>query len=446
MRLRVRYCPALWFAAAALATGLAGCSPKQRMMPAPLAVRAAGPSTFSRVAPERRSPSVEVFYATNRARNGGTSSRARYGSTMGDELRLGSASVRFGPASWDWEELLQVTSAGGRPKITVTRVEELGVLGSGGTARLDTEFEGASLSADGLGVGASTAFASGIDRELDRCGHRDVYIYVPGFNLTFELGLRRMAEFSHYLGRDGVFITYAWPAHAHPFAYDIDRRRARRSVAGFREFLRFLAERTDAERIHLITSSAGAPVVSDTLALMHAEYAGQSPEEVRRITRIGEVIYAASDQDVGEFREMLLSGAAAIAEHITVYSSSVDMGLALTRRLGSGDVTIGRLPAHINEADSALLRERADLVTVVDVTGAMGPAGRGDFWAHRYWYLNPWVSSDLLGVLRHRFPPEQRALVPVGDGAMWGFPADYSDRLNERMAACGLLAGTEVAK
>ncbi len=436
VQMRSRVLMVLIFVAVALA--LPCCSSGVRMMPAPLAVREAGTDPFSSIAPGLRSVTVDVFYATNRAPVPSESSRARYGSAVGGSLRVGSAQVRFGPPEWGWDELVASTAAGERPSISVVGVEEFGVLGTAGESGVLTAQSGASMATGGMPMSVREVYAAILNERLARSTGRDVFIYVPGFNLTFELGIRRVAEFSHYLGRDGVFLAYAWPAHSHPFAYWTDRRNARRSAVGFREFLRFLAEQTDVDRIHLITNSAGAPVVSDVLVAIHEEYPGTPPEEVRRITRIDNVVYAASDQSAGGFREMLHSGSAAMATHITVYSSSVDMGLLLTRVFGSRDLTIGRFPSHISADDAALLRERAERVTVVDVTGAIGPAGRGDFWAHRYWYLNPWVSSDLLGVLRHRMPPAQRGLTPSEDGTMWEFPADYVERVREQIRGCGL--------
>lgn len=419
---------------AALVAIVAACSPTVRMMPAPLAFREAGPDPFATVAPERRTTSVEVFYATDRAPTSSDPLRAQYGSRRSESLRLGSASVRFGPERWDWNEPNTRTAAGERPSITVTRVEETDTFESNNDSPPAT----ASMSAEGLPLVVGAVFASRVNAQLAGSRHRDLYIYVPGINLTFELGVRRMAEFGHYLGRDGVFVTYAWPAHDHPFSYSTDRQNARRSVAGFREFLRFLASETDAAKIHLITSSAGAPVVSEALQALRDERPIDPAKAIRRDTRIGEVIYAASDQGVDDFRAMLESGTADMAEHITIYASSMDMGLVLTRVFGSGDRTIGRLPAHMRDDDASHLAEWSDRVTVVDVTNAMGPAGRGDFWAHRYWYLNPWVSSDLLGVLRHRLDPAQRALVPSVDGPMWQFPDDYEARLRTQLEACDL--------
>ncbi|MBK7403118.1 MAG: alpha/beta hydrolase [Phycisphaerales bacterium] len=415
-----------------------GCATKSSMMPAPLAVRLSGADPFALVPPEQRSTTVRVYYATNRAPASPGSNGARYGATLTDEIRLGTATVRLAPQAWDWDRLTSETLAGARPEQSVTGVEELGTLGFA-TDRNPV----ASLSADGLPGRAEARFTGTIRSALEACNHRDIFVYVPGINQTFEVGLRRMAEFSHYLDRDGVFLAYAWPAHAHPFAYDADRRHAIASVDGFVRFIRLLEDETEADRIHIITSSAGAPLVSGLLIAMHERQPGApAPGQ----TRIGQVIYAASDQDIVAFREMLLNGADEVPEHITIYSSSVDLGLVLTRHFGSGDKTIGRLPANLSDPTASVLRSHSARVTVVDATVAVHYAGRGDMWAHRYWYLNPWVSSDLLAVLRHGLAPDERGLVAGHEGALWCFPPDYPDRLRAEMAACPLAGQAQAAR
>lgn len=420
---------------------LPGCGPQRSMMPAPLANRQAGLAGCELVRPERRTTHVPVFYATNREPGCGSACGATYEPSDCGEIRVGGATVRIGGDDWDWQRLTRETMAGGQPRMTVTRVEEFGVLGSRATAVRAL----APMPAQGeVGAGPDGRFAREINAALSGSTQKDIIVYVPGINIGFDMILQRVAEFSHYFGREGVFIAYAWPAHAHPFSYGRDLRCAADSVEGFTEFLHFLRDRTDARRIHLLTSSAGAPVVSGALAALHARHASQSPPtapaDSRAGTELGQVVYAAPDQDADVFRNMLASGCTQACEHITVYSSSMDLGLVLSRFLGAGKETIGRLPANMSEADAALLRTHAERVTVVDVTEAVEHAGRGDIWAHRYWYANPWVSNDLLAVLRGGGGPGARGLVPARDGALWAFPADYPERV--RRAGMGRMAGS----
>jgi esterase/lipase superfamily enzyme len=394
------------------------------MMPAPLLVQDRGMGAFEPVSAAKRLTNVHVFYATNRVPEAAGESGARYSSANGWDVRLGTADVRLGAADWDWTRLTRETLDGSRPAIHVTRVEEYGLLSSNTQA-----LAGASTLAGSHGREAEDRFASEINRTLAGCSRKDVTVYVPGFNLTFEEGLLRTTEFSYFLGHEGVFVSYAWPAHTHPFLYNLDRRHAIESIEGFVAFVRFLEERTDADRIHFITNSAGAPLMTGLLKTLRAEHAGLSPDELRRRTRLGQVVYAASDQDVEGFCAMLDAGTDEVCEHITVYSSSVDLGLILTWHFGSGDWTIGRLPANMTDTQADLLVRHARRVTVVDATEAIDQAGRGDLWAHKYWYRNPWVSSDLLQVIHDGAPPASRGLVPVRDGALWAFPPDYPDRL-----------------
>lgn len=430
-------------AAIVLALGLAllaaaGCRTEKRMMPMPLVVELAGGDPAPDEPDGSPLPPIRIFYATDRLPAEDGEAGARYGSGRGGVVRVGEASVRLGPPEWSRAEFVRETAAGERPGLALVGMREYGVLGSADAPK--PAAAPASLSAEGLPGDAGLHFASLIDHRLDGCAGRDLYVYVPGFNASFEAGVRRLAEFAHYLGGDGVFVIYGWPAHAHPFSYNTDRRSAFLSGEHFREFLRYLTVSTDADRIHLVASSAGAPVVSSALVAMREEHADLSGAEARRRTRLGQVVYAASDQDVDGFRELLLSGADELAEHITVYSSSVDIGLILTRHFGSGDRTIGRLPVHLTEPDAELLRSRAATVTVVDATRAIEHAGRGDIWAHAYWYRNPWVSGDLISLLRHGLPPRDRSLEPARDGALWVFPDDYPERLRRSLEDCPMAA------
>ncbi len=381
------------------------------MMPAPLINREHPAACRDLVPAHLRTTSVPVFYATNRLSDSTDQSAPSYCSTRCDLTRLGAAVVRIGPEDWDWQRLSDETLAGEQPRMTVTSVEEFGPL--------------ATLPAPDAPNPASSSdhFASAINSALAASTQKDVFIYIPGINIGFDMILQRTAEFSHHLGRQGAFIAYAWPCHAHPFSYDTDHRCANESIPQFAEFLTFLHDHTDARRIHLLTSSAGAPVVSGVLTTLH-----DSPSH--HATSIGQVIYAAPDQDIAAFRALIASGHADACDHITVYASSSDLGLILSSVFGSGKQTIGRLPADLTDADAALLRDHADRVTIVDVTGAVDHAGRGDLWAHRYWYANPWVSSDILTVLRTAQPPAARNLIPTHGHALWSFPDDYPQRIS----------------
>src|SRR3546814_2089155 len=71
----------------------------------------------------------------------------------------------------------------------------------------------------------------------------------------------------------------------------------------------------------------------------------------------------------------------------------------------SSDVCSSDLGPRLGWGDRGLTsRQQKSLlemqgVSVIDVRRAQKLDGRGDIWAHAYWYGNSWVSSDVLRLL-----------------------------------------------
>jgi len=55
-------------------------------------------------------------------------------------------------------------------------------------------------------------FARAINDKLASSERKHVYIYVHGYKVVFENPILVATELWHFLGYDGVFISYAWPA------------------------------------------------------------------------------------------------------------------------------------------------------------------------------------------------------------------------------------------
>lgn len=409
---------------------LAGCATK--MMPAPEIHRVRGFDVFAGVPGEARRTTLEILYATDRAPTGDDPEHARYGSDRGGPLRLGRATVHLGARGGSWERLVADAQAGRRPPISIGSVEEYGSLWT--TIPIDDpDFEAAwtSTTADDAARDASRRFAEEIDEALDRSAWKEIVVYVPGFNTEFETPVRMIAQLGHFMARDGVFIAYSWPSRAHPFAYSKDRTNAAGSVRSLREFLRFLAEETRAETIHLLSYSAGAPLVSDALLQLRLMHAGEAPDEIRAALRIGNVVYAGSDEDLACFRNLFLDGVQDAVERITVYTSENDAGLALSTLFVTGSTRLGRPASGLSETDRTALRE-SSRVALINVDRAKLRAGSADFFGHGYWFGNAWVSSDLILLMRG-YAPADRGLAWNEDGACWEFPRSYDDDLRRAL-------------
>ena len=53
-----------------------------------------------------------------------------------------------------------------------------------------------------------------IRQRLGLTSRKAVYVYIHGFNNTFEDGVFVIAQLWHFLGRQGVPMLYTWPAGA----------------------------------------------------------------------------------------------------------------------------------------------------------------------------------------------------------------------------------------
>jgi esterase/lipase superfamily enzyme len=65
-------------------------------------------------------------------------------------------------------------------------------------------------------------FAGAINDKLASSVRKQVYIYVHGYKVVSENPVLVATELWHFLGYDGVFIAYAWPATPKRLAYVAD--------------------------------------------------------------------------------------------------------------------------------------------------------------------------------------------------------------------------------
>lgn len=386
-------------------------------MPAPAAFTDTGLPVAEKMLAERvaDSPTEPVFYATDRAPAGADAPPFRpYSSDRGGALRLGRATVIPGRNDLTWADARKVAllknSSESFP-IKVDAVTEYGALPSSLTAFSPRE---------GSGREAARRYAAEINRKLARSNSRQIHIYIHGYKTSFENPILTTAELWHFLGNDGVFIAYSWPATPKSLAYFSDAETAHTSSRNLRQFLRFLAEETRVEKINLLAYSAGTRVLTRTLGDLALERRGGSPP-------IGTAVLLASDVDRGILAGHLSDGLLDVVDQLVVYQSEADMALKVSRFLTNSARTGQSLdPDAITPGTLEFLREnrKLQLVDVSDVDSARKGNGHG------YLRSSPWVSSDLLMSLAYHLDPAERGLVRK-NGALpvWGFPEDYTDRL-----------------
>jgi esterase/lipase superfamily enzyme len=402
------------------------------LMPAPGIYSDGGFDPFVDQTPIESLPDFSLLYATLRKPAADEDRERFYTNERGRALRAGVARIEVGREDFTWEEARRVSLAKNRPDrypLEVTEVRELGVFESsiftpGADPESDRE--------------VAKRFAELIDERLARSTRKDVYVYVHGYKVVFENPLLVASELWHFLGYQGVMIAFSWPSTPSRWAYFADAETAAWSAQGFRRLLVFLAEETDAERIHVLGYSAGTRIVTnalDQIALMHHD---QTREEIRAAHRLGDVVLVGSDVDRSLMGGYIEDGLLNVQDRLTIYLSGTDKALGMSRWALGGQSRMGQqFPRELSDELTAFLATSESL-SIVDVTDAEeSDTGNG----HAYFRKSPWASSDVLMTLATDLGPAERGLVRDEDSPIWTFPPDYVARL--RSALDGILPDSE---
>jgi esterase/lipase superfamily enzyme len=162
------------------------------------------------------------------------------------------------------------------------------------------------------------AFDKFIGQRLDESPNHEVFVYVHGFNTSFENALRRTAQIKYDLNFGGVAILYSWPSQGQLSlsGYNMDARNADLSPPQFKAFLTEVAAVHGVKIIQVIAHSMGNRVVMRALA----EHADKDKLHVRHIALM------APDIDAALFRQLAAS-MKGTADQITLYASSKDGAL-----------------------------------------------------------------------------------------------------------------------
>jgi esterase/lipase superfamily enzyme len=415
-----------------LCIGLAGCGglgPDQIfLMPAPDVYDEGVIDPFLDATPVSSLPYEGILYATDRLPAKPGSSEPFYANAPGRLIRLGVARVEVAIEGVSWEDIRSISllkSQSARYPLRVAAIDEFGVLDRSATQFTSPDTRGPDPHA------AAEAFADAVNSKLEESIRKDVFIYVHGYKVVFENPILVSKELWHFLGYKGAFIAYSWPSTPSRWAYIKDTEQATGGARNLRILIEYLAEETDAERIHIIGYSAGTRLVSraiEQLALLHER---DTRDEVQESLRVGKLLLIGSDIDRETFQASLADGFLEIPQHVTLYVSDSDraLGMAewLTRRQRIGQAwAVERMSPLLTDY---LIEPEANL-SIIDVSNvADASAGTG----HEYFRKSPWASSDVLTLLRTDLSPEERGLVRKENSPIWTFPADYIQRLREAL-------------
>ncbi len=263
-------------------------------------------------------------------------------------------------------------------------------------------------------------FITQLRRQVQASPLRSILINVNGFRERFPSALRKTAFLSHVLDINSPVLVFDWPGDqgSTPRGYRRAQRIAGESGAELAQTLGLIIRQVQPDRLWLVANSMGGEVVVHAFSILYQETDLADAE-----AEIEDVVLTAPDVDREEFDRQFKREIAALARNLTVYVSSNDRALLISRvinrgrRLGEGTLN-PRNPDQSEEAARILelVEPNNELVTLVDVT----PVNRTRNF-HNFSLETPEFFDDLFLRLTNTDTPSNRLIYQVRtpDGAVY---------------------------
>ena len=236
-------------------------------------------------------------------------------------------------------------------------------------------------------------FAASLESASAAAEANELLVFLHGYNVSFEDAALRSAQFANDSGFRGVVVLFSWPSAGSMKSYAGDEARASASADPLAQFLKSL-EKGPWSQVHVLAHSMGNRVMLGALA-----------DNERPLLPVGQIVFAAADVYLPEFRTKFPKAIAKGPLSATSYASRSDWALRLSNALHGGDDRLGLLTETPFEA--------AGLETI-DATAVSGGG-----LAHGYWSSEQPLLSDLRVLLLDGKRARDRQLEP--EGPYWAF-------------------------
>jgi esterase/lipase superfamily enzyme len=240
-------------------------------------------------------------------------------------------------------------------------------------------------------------FFHDLSQAINNGKQQQAFVFVHGYKVTFEDAITRTAQLAYDMRFEGVPIAYSWPSKGSLLGYSDDEKQVEGTKQDLKNFLNDLHLLSGAKQIYLIAHSMGNRALLAALSQLALETQG------RALQTFKQVIFAAPDVAQNDFKQQT----AQIARwnpHLTLYVSTHDQALLLSRRIHSGLTRAG-------DAEPPLIVPGLDTVDVSAVST--------EFLGHTYYGDCKSVVTDIIEVFRNELVP--RGLKPATStaGAYW---------------------------
>lgn len=258
---------------------------------------------------------IPVFFGTDRNYNPGKDFSETFG-TERDEIHYGITDV------------------------SIPRTHEKGELESPSFWKLEFEEDPKKhVMIQDIKIHSKTSFIIDLEKQIRKSDKKQSFLFVHGYNVSFEEAARRTAQISYDLYFKGVPVLYSWPSNSSFIGYTRDEANIRWSQKNMKKFLQDYITFSGAQEIYLIAHSMGNRGLTAALIEVLSENKNLK-------NKIKEVILAAPDIDADVFKDDLAPKMIELLDSpITLYASKNDIALEASKGVHgyprAGDVSDG---------------------------------------------------------------------------------------------------------
>jgi len=261
------------------------------------------------------------------------------------------------------------------------------------------------------------AFVEQLRERVAGSPYRALLVIVHGFRERYPSALRKTAFLGHVLDINAPVLLFDWPGDqgSSLSGYRRAREVSQASGADLARLLELVINDVQPDRIWLIANSMGGQVVADAFHVLYRE-----PDLADAEAEIEEVVLTAPDVDKEEFNQQFKKEIQALTQNLTVYVSSNDRALLVSRlinrgaRGGESTLKTDQLEEAIRVAD--IMDPGDDSITLVDVT----PVNRTRNF-HNFSLETPEFFDDLFLRLVNTTTPRNRLVyqIQTPDGTVY---------------------------
>ncbi len=219
---------------------------------------------------------------------------------------------------------------------------------------------------------SDTAFIEELSKQVQASPYHSLLININGFRERFPSARRKTAFLAHVMDVDSPLLVFDWPGDqgSSPRGYLRAQRVAQESGMELARTIQLIVGEVKPERVWILANSMGGEVVVNAFYELNkmAEFADAE-------TEIEHVFLSAPDVSHGEFGRRFSDAIKAFSDKVTVYVSSNDRALLMSRVLNRerrlGESTVD--PSNPNQEEEAaraleMLDPGSDRVTLIDIT------------------------------------------------------------------------------